>query len=141
MASPDPPAAPRKPAARPKPPPLSNRVVVVAAAVLGLTVAAIVIDTRRVRTGELLVQADRGDVRVAIRKGGRLVVLPTGNRSFTLLPGDYSVELEGSPPGLRVVPARVSVARNTRSVVRVEQASVPASPSLPGATPEPGERG
>ncbi|GAC1448753.1 MAG: hypothetical protein NVSMB9_32210 [Isosphaeraceae bacterium] len=100
--------------------PLSNRVVVVAIAVLVLTVAAIVTDSRRERTGELLVQADARDVLISIRKAGRPVMPPTPRRSIVLPPGDYTVELDPVQAGLRVVPGQVTIAKGERVVVRVE---------------------
>lgn len=104
MATPDPPRM------RSNPPPISRRVVVVGAAVLGLTLVAIVADGRRIRTGELLVQSDRGDRRVTLKREGRRVIGPTEKRSFTLPPGDYDVEVDGAPGG------RVSVVRGERTV-------------------------
>jgi hypothetical protein len=110
-------------------PPLSGRVKAVALAVLGLTLVAIVADTRRVRTGELLVQADDAAVRVVIRRGDRVVVPATESRSFVLRPGDYTVEV--SPPGSRAEPEHVSIARGGRSVVRVVSPSGSARGSNP----------
>lgn len=102
--------------------PLSRLVGVVATAVLGLTAAAVVFDGRRVRTGELLVQSEGGAVRVTIRQAGRLIVPPSGKRSFTLLPGDYDVEIDGPAPGPEGSPRhvevrRAAVSRHGRSVV------------------------
>jgi hypothetical protein len=97
-------------------PPISRRVVVVGAAVLGLTFAAIVADGRRARTGELLIQSDRGDRRITLKRDGRLVVGPTDQRSFTLPPGDYGVEIDGAPGG------RVSVVRGERTVWKADDA-------------------
>ncbi len=95
-------------------PPISRRVVAVGAAVLGLTLAAIVVDGRRTRrSGELLVQSDCAGLRVTIRRGGRPVEGPTGKRSFLLPPGDYEIESDGVPTG------RVSVVRGRRAVWRV----------------------
>jgi hypothetical protein len=105
---------------QPKPPPSSRRVVLVGASVLALTLATVVTDLRRVRTGELLVQSGRNDLRLTITRDGRPVEGPTGKRSFTLAPGSYDIVLDGQPRGLRVVPARVTVVRNQRAVVRVE---------------------
>ncbi len=103
--------------------PSSSRVTVIAAAVLALTIAAMVVDHRRVRTGELLIQSDRADVRVVVTRGGRTIVPATAKRSFTLAPGDYEIAVDASLEGLRAVPARVTVARGGRAVVRVEPGS------------------
>lgn len=121
---------------RPKPPPVSTRVVL-AATVIGLTLTAIVAERSRGRTGELIVQADVADVRVAITQGGKSIVAPTEPRSFRLPPGDYDVEIAGRPVGLRVVPARVSVARNRTAAVRIERVPAP-RPVSAASTPEPG---
>src|SRR4051812_3728873 len=95
------------------PPPLSRRVFAVGATVLAMTIVAVVVDTRRVRTGELLIQSDRGDLSVTIRQGGRVVEGPTGHRSFTLRPGVYQVDVAGSAG------ATVSVVAGERSVMSV----------------------
>ena len=118
------------PAGRPIPPRVSRKVVLVGSAVLGLTLAAIVVDLRRVRTGELLVQSDRADSRVTIKRGGRTVEGPTGSRSFTIAPGDYDVEIDGEPVG------RVSVVRGERAVLSVREPTRPA-PSTPAPSPDP----
>jgi len=101
-------------------PPLSRTVTVVVAAVLGLTLAALLLDGRRTTTGELLVQADSGTVLVSIRRGGRVIIPATEKRSFTLTPGDYEVVLEDEEAGRRAVPSRVRVAQSGRTVVRIE---------------------
>ena len=121
---------------RQKTPPVSPRVVVVAA-VIGLTLTAIVAERSRGRTGELIVQADVDGVRVVIMQGGRLIVAPTEDRSFRLPPGNYDVEIAGRPVGLRVVPARASVARDRTAAVRVERVTeVAVSPRpVPAASP------
>jgi hypothetical protein len=93
--------------------PISRRVVLVGGAVLALTLAAVVVDSRRVRTGELLIQSDRGDLRIAIKQGGRLVAGPTETRSFTLRPGVYDVEVDGSRQDT------VSIVKGGRSVLSV----------------------
>jgi hypothetical protein len=93
--------------------PISRRVVLIASAVLGLTLAAIVVDGRRVRTGELLIQSDRAELLVTLRRGGQLVQGPTGRRSFTLTPGDYEIGVDGRQAG------RISIARGERSVFQV----------------------
>lgn len=117
--------------------PRSRPVVAVAAAVLAMTAAAVVLDGRRVQTGELLVQAEGGDVRVTIRQAGRLIVFPSEKRSFSLLPGVYDVELDGPVPGLpgsrlRYEVPRIAVTRHKRSVVRLSRPNPPAT--IPGPT-------
>ena len=107
----------------PERPPYSGRVTLIAAAVLGLTIVAMVVDHRRERTGELIIQSDRADVRVVIRQAGRTIVPTTEKRSFTLRPGDYEIALDGPSEALRVVPARVKLARGGRAIVRVESGS------------------
>ena len=107
---------PDPPGLRAKPPPISRRVVVVGAAVLGLTLTAILFDGRRPRMGELLVQSDRGDLRVTIKRGGHPVAGPTEKRSFTLPPGDYEIEAEGVPTG------RISIVRGGRAVWKLAEA-------------------
>ena len=109
----------------PDPPRASARVVLVATVVLGLTLFAVVADTRRVRTGELLVQSDRADLRVTVTRGGRPVAGPTGKRSFTLLPGDYDIEADGRTVG------RVSVVRGGRSVLSVAGSTEPQTKNSP----------
>lgn len=116
-----PPPLPVAAAGPTRPAPLSGRVVGVAAAVLGFTVAAVVYDSRRVQTGELLVQAEASDVRVTIRQAGRLVVRPSEKRSFPLLPGDYEVEIVDPTPGRTVRTRRVVVRRHARAVVTFDR--------------------
>jgi hypothetical protein len=91
----------------------------VAVTVMVLTVVAIVADRRPVRTGELLVQADRSGVRVSILRGGRVIIPWTDRRSFTLPPGEYEVALDAPPLAPRPVPSRVSVTRGGRAVVTI----------------------
>ena len=102
-------------------PPLSNRVILVAAVVLSLTIAAIVLDRRSERTGELLVQSDESDARVTIKQEGRVVVPGSDKRSFILLPGAYDVDAISGTTPLRVVPPRVDVPRSGRVVARIER--------------------
>jgi hypothetical protein len=101
-------------------PPLSRRVAVIAMSVLGLTVAAVVVDRRRVREGELVVRTGGHDVRVSLTRDGREVQPPTERRFFTLSPGTYDVALLGASEGLRAVPDRVTVEHAKRVVVVVE---------------------
>jgi hypothetical protein len=102
-------------------PPLSKRVILVAAVVLSLTIAAIVLDRRSDRTGELLVQSDESDVRVTIKQQGRVVVPESDKRSFILLFGVYDVAATSGTTLLRVAPPRVDVPRSGRVVARVER--------------------
>lgn len=112
---------------RPGLPPLSRRVKVLATAVIGLTLIALVADRRRPPAGELLVQADAADVRVTVRRNGLVVVRSTATRSFTLPPGDYEVTPDAAPRvALRAFPPRVTVVPNGRAVVRVEHAAAAA---------------
>ncbi len=89
----------------------NHRRLLLVSAVLLFTMVAIVADFRRVRTGELLIQSDRGDLRVVITQDGRVVAGPTGNRSFVLLPGVYDIEVDGTRR------ARVAVVRGKREVL------------------------
>jgi hypothetical protein len=100
-------------------PPLSRAVKITAAAALGLTVAALVFDRPRPRTGDLLVQSDAPDLRLRIDRDGRTVVAATDRRSFRLPAGVYDVipEMTAADPAL--VPRRVSVAAGGRAVVRI----------------------
>lgn len=104
----------------PPQPPLSRAVVGFAAGVLGLTLAALLLDGRRASTGELLVQADPGTLVVSIRQGARVIVAATEKRSITLAPGDYEVVIEGGGTGRRAVPSRVRITRGSRTAVRTE---------------------
>jgi hypothetical protein len=96
-------------------------VAIVAVLVLGFTLVAVFIDSRRVRTGDLLVQADASDVRITIKRGERTVVPPTEQRSFTLPPGEYEVALAGDATGFQTVPAHITVEKYRRAVVRIER--------------------
>jgi hypothetical protein len=131
MSSSDPPGP--HPSPRSKSAPGSPPVRLVAVVVLGLTLLALVSDRRRVRTGELRIQADESDIQVLIRHGDRLIERATHKRSFTLAPGQYDVEIADNPPGWNVEPARVEVVRGKRSVVRV--ARVPTAPPVPPPAP------
>jgi hypothetical protein len=95
-------------------------VVVVAAAVLGLTAFAVVVNTYRVRDGELAVRTGGRDIRLTIARDGRLVQPATDRRFFTLPPGTYDVRMVEPSEGLRIVPGRVVVERAKRAVVTVE---------------------
>ena len=78
-----------------------------------LTIVAIVVDSRRVRTGELLIQSDRAGLLVTLRRDGRIVQSPTGNRSFTLPAGEYEVGVDGREA------RRIKIVRGERSVFKV----------------------
>ena len=93
---------------------------VFATLVIVLTIAAMIHDRRRVRTGELRIQADAEEFRVAIRKDGRIVIPATAQRAFVLPPGDYQVVLESPGQGLRVEPDRLHIVPGKRSVTRIE---------------------
>lgn len=93
--------------------PIPRRLALIAPVVLASTLAAIVVDSRRVRTGELLIQSDRAGLVVTLRRDGRIVRGPTGNRSFTLPAGEYEIVADGGESG------RVVVSRGERSVFKV----------------------
>lgn len=103
--------------------PLSRRVVVLATAVIALTLFAATFDRRRRQTGELRIQADVPEVHVSIRKGEDLIFAPTDRRSFTLLPGDYEVQAEVGSMTLPVEPHLVTIHPQKRAVVRVRTPS------------------
>jgi len=87
-----------------------------ATAVMALTLVAITIDRRKVKTGELLVQATDASTHVVVRQGDRVVIASTDRRSFTLLPGEYQVDFMGDGSHLKSS-ARINVVRSARAVV------------------------
>lgn len=107
-----PPSSPRQPA--------PTYLTVLATLVIVLTIAAMIHDRRKVRTGELRIQADTAEARVAVLKDGRTIVPASGQRCFVLPPGDYQVVLDHPGRGLRVDPERLHIAPGKRSVTRIE---------------------
>ena len=87
-----------------------------ATVVMALTLVAITIDRRKVKTGELLVQATDASTHVVVRQGERVVIASTDRRSFTLLPGEYEVDFMGDGLHLEST-ARIAVVRSARAVV------------------------
>jgi tricorn protease-like protein len=110
-------------------------VIAVGAAVLLLSVAAVLIDGRRTRSGTLTIRRNRHDVRVTIAKGGREVRRPTGEMFVTLPPGTYDLGLDGSPAGLRVVPDRVTIEPAGATDVAVEPQPAPVPEPVHAANP------
>ncbi|MFO0954674.1 MAG: hypothetical protein U0835_26620 [Isosphaeraceae bacterium] len=112
--------------ARPVRAPLSRRVIMVGGAVLLLSLLAATLDARRNRPGRLTLRRNGHDVRIVVRRDGRVVLPGTTERFVTLLPGTYDLSLEDEPPGLRVAPSRVTIAPAGEA-----DASVEAAPSGP----------
>ncbi len=106
-------------------PPLSCRqpaptyLTVIASLVIVLTIAAMIHDRRKVRTGELRIQSDAAEVRIAIRKDGRTIVPASAQRCFVLPPGDYQIVLDSPDRGLRADPEHLRITPGQRSVSRI----------------------
>jgi hypothetical protein len=100
--------------------PAPTYLTVLATLVIVLTIAAMIHDRHKTRTGELRIQADVAKFRVAVRKDGRTVIPATDQRSFVLPPGDYQVILDPPDRGLQADPERLRVAPGKRSVTRIQ---------------------
>ena len=97
----------------------------VAFLVLCLTALAMIVDRRKVRRGELLIQSSYARTQVVVRQAGRIVIPATERRSLTLPPGKYEVDVVGRVAGQADYSEQVTILPGGRAVVRLKTSKTP----------------